>query len=375
MSRKDQRDDTYTKTDTDFTYYYHRGSDSGAPGCAGNIKPDAGRHHVRREFFMKTKKKEKKKGRVMWGFIYVLAFILAFCGSVLFKIAYNPFGDEFSVDWSDAIGTVHTDLSYGNGDANKFDLYVPADRSRENYGLIVYLHAGGFTGGDKADDEKILKWLCSKGYVTAGINYTLFGEEHPEANVYSQSLEIRESIPQVIAEAEKLGYHIDEMAVSGGSAGGCLALLYAYRDADSSPVPVKMVFEAVGPSSFYPEDWKSYGFDQDPEVARALFSVMAGRELTSEFGTPEYDEEIKDISALLWVDETTVPTLMAYGMYDKFQPYEGSVRLCEALEENGVPYDYYLCRHSGHGLQNDNKVYAEYMRAITDYLNTYMPVE
>lgn len=59
-------------------------------------------------------------------------------------------------------------------------------------------------------------------------------------------MEIRDSIPHVIAEAEKLGYKVDKMAISGGSAGGTLALLYAYRDAEQSPVPVKMVFEAVG---------------------------------------------------------------------------------------------------------------------------------
>ena len=86
-------------------------------------------------------------------------------------------------------------------------------------------------------------------------------------------------------------------------------------------------------------------------------------------------KEIKDISALLWVNENSVPTIMAYGKYDKVQPYEGSQRLLRALEENHVPHDYYLCTHSGHGLQNDNKVYGEYMRKILEYLDTYMPVK
>lgn len=328
---------------------------------------------------MSKEKKAKKEGRVMWGFIYVFTFIATFVGSVVFKIKHDPFGGEFTVDWNDSIGKVYTDISYGEGKANKFDLYVPADNSRPSYGLIVYLHAGGFTSGDKSDDSEILKWLCSKGYVTAGINYTLFSDEYPDANVYSQSMEIKESIPYVIAEAKKLGYSIDEMAISGGSAGGCLALLYAYRDANTSPVPVKMVFEAVGPSSFYPEDWKSYGLDLRNEktdaAARELFGTMVGKEIKSEFGTPEYEEDIKDISALLWIDKNTVPTLLAYGKYDKVQPYEGSQRLLKALEDHQVPHDYYLCEHSGHGLQNDNKVYGEYTRKILDYLATYMPTK
>lgn len=315
----------------------------------------------------------------MWGFIYVVTFIAAFLGSIVFKMNHDPFNGEFQTAWNDAVGTVYNDIAYGGGDANQFDLYVPADNSKSSYGLVVYLHAGGFTSGDKSGDAQILKWLCSKGYVTAGINYTLVSDEHPDASVYSQSMEIKESIPYVIAEAEKLGYHIDEMAISGGSAGCCLALLYAYRDAKTSPVPVKMVFGAVGPSSFYPEDWKCYGFDvksaENRAAARTMFSAMAGKELKAEFGTPEYDEEIKDISALLWINEHTVPTLLAYGKYDKVQPYEGSQRLLSALEDNHVPHDYYLCEHSGHGLQNDNQVYGEYMRKITEYLEMYMPVK
>lgn len=40
----------------------------------------------------------------------------------------------------------------------------------------MYLHAGGFTTGDKADDTAMLQWLCSKGYVaaTATVTETVF---------------------------------------------------------------------------------------------------------------------------------------------------------------------------------------------------------
>lgn len=305
----------------------------------------------------------------MFIFSCIFAFIISFAGSVIFKMTYvSPRMKKYSVKWSDEIGEIYTDFSYGEKPANKFDLYVPKDNTKENYGLIVYLHAGGFATGDKSDDAKMLQWLCSLGYVTAGINYTLFNEENPDANVYTQSMEIKESMPYIIEEAKKLGYNIDRMAMSGGSAGGCLALIYAYRDADTSPVPVKMVFEGVGPSSFYPEDWKNYGFDQNAEAAAGLFSVMTGKTITPElFGTPEHDELVKDTSALYWVNENSVPTVMAYGMYDTFQPYEGSVRLDEKLTKYNVPHEYIVFEHSGHGLQNDNKQGVEYMEKIVEY--------
>lgn len=323
-------------------------------------------------------RKDKKKGNKVGMFILLCvgAFIVSFTGSAIFKMTYtSPELKKYSVDWNDEIGTTYTDIAYGDGEANKFDLYVPADKTKETYGLVVYLHAGGFTTGDKSDDASMLQWLASKGYVTAGINYTLRDEEHPESSVYSQSMEIKSSIPVIVEEAKNLGYNLDTMAISGGSAGGTLAMLYAYRDADESPIPVKMLFEAVGPSSFYPEDWSPYGLDQNPNAAADLFSVIAGTEITADmFGTEAYEEAVKPISAYMWVNENSVPTVVAHGVYDKVAPFDTVKHLIHTLEENNVPHEYIEFPHSGHALQNDNDLYVKYMQTVEEYLDTYMPI-
>lgn len=324
---------------------------------------------------MKSKKKGRKTG--LFVLTCIVAFAAAFGVSNLIHVAYvNSITKKYSVKWNDSMGTIYTDLPYGGGEANKFDLYLPADASRKNYGLIIYLHPGGFTTGDKSGDAETLKYYCSLGYVTAGINYTLRTEEHPEANIYTQSMEIKEAVPYVVEKAKELGYNVNEMAMAGGSAGGCLALLYAYRDAAEAPVPVKMVFEGVGPSSFYPEDWTSYGTDQSPETAAALFGVMRGETVDPAIlGTEEYDELMKPISALLWVDRNTVPTVMAYGTYDKVQPFAAAERLDQKLTECGVDHVFIVCAHFGHGLQNDAKQGAEFGEATLQYLRKYMPVQ
>ncbi|MEY8463646.1 alpha/beta hydrolase [Streptococcus merionis] len=308
--------------------------------------------------------------------IFTLFFGLGAASKVLLEPAWAK---DYQTEWNDKIGTTVSDIAYGDGEAHKFDLYLPADKTKASYKLVVYLHAGGFTMGDKTDDREMLRWLASKGYVAAGINYTLRNEEN-NASVYSQSMEIKNSMPVVIEEAKKQGYTISEMAISGGSAGHALAMIYAYRDAKISPVPVKMVFGAVGPSSFYPEAWSNYGLDQNTEETReaaaGLFGIMAGKTITPDMiGSPEYDEAVKDISALLWIDEDSVPSLMAYGKYDKVQPYKASVRLQKRLEQFNVPHDYIVLEHSGHGLQNDDKEFQLYYQKIEDYLETYLPVE
>lgn len=320
-------------------------------------------------------KRQKKVKAVPIG-IGILVFILAFVGGVISKFAITPsWAKNYSVEWSDEIGTLKTDISYGDGEAHKFDLYLPKDNTRESYGLVVYLHAGGFTTGDKAEDRKTLSWLCSKGYVACGINYTLRTETN-NVSVLTQSNEIKAAIPVVIEEAKKLGYNITEMAMSGGSAGGCLAMLYAYRDATESPVPVKLLFEMVGPSSFYAEDWGIYGLDQNPEAAAELFGVMGGVELTPEMITSgEYVELMKPISAFRFVNQTSCPSLLLYGTHDRVQPWNGVRHLVKALDDNGVDYKLFEAPHSGHGVQNDNAVMKAYMEAVDEYLDKYMPVK
>ena len=56
----------------------------------------------------------------------ILAFLLAFGAGVVSKFAIQPgWAKEYSVKWSDEIGTLKEDLPYGDGEANKFDLYLP----------------------------------------------------------------------------------------------------------------------------------------------------------------------------------------------------------------------------------------------------------
>lgn len=324
---------------------------------------------------MSSNRKEKKVRAVPVG-IGILVFILAFGVGVVSKFAIQPsWAKEYSVKWSDEVGTLKSDLPYGDGEANKFDLYLPKDNSKDSYGLVVYLHAGGFTSGDKAGDIEMLSWLCSKGYVAAGINYTLRTDDHPEASVLTQSNEIKAAIPVVIEAAEKAGYHIDKMTMAGGSAGHCLAMIYTYRDGAEAPVPVVFTFGAVGPSCFYQEDWGIYGLDQNDEACAGMFSVMAGEEITEQdIRDGSYHEKVKPISAMEWISSNPVPSVIAYGKCDKVQPYLGSLRLKAALEENNVDFRYFELPHSGHGLQNDDAIQRQWMEAVEEYLDKYMPV-
>lgn len=54
------------------------------------------------------------------------------------------------------------------------------------------------------------------------------------------------------------------------------------------------------------------------------------------------------------------------------QAFSASKRLDTALTEHSVPHEYIVFRHSGHGLQNDNRQYKRYMEKVVEYLGKYM---
>lgn len=89
---------------------------------------------------------------------------------------------------------------------------------------------------------------------------------------------------------------------------------------------------------------------------------MAGTEISvQEIRDSSCLVKVKPISAVEWVGEKTVPSVVAYGTCDRGQPYLGFMRLKKAPEKNNVVCQYFEFPHSGHGLQNDSAIQKQWM--------------
>lgn len=299
----------------------------------------------------------------------IMAYIGVFIAVVVIGFVANLIltnDSSMNIDWNDSVGTVQEDIVYGDQEANKYDLYLPADTSKQSYGLVVYLHAGGFTSGDKRDDANILQWFTSKGYVAAGINYTLKTDSN-SASIFSMSNEIKAAVPQVVAKAKELGYNVDRMAMAGGSAGGGLAALYTYRDGKDAPVPIKFLWATVFPSSFEVDTTST-----DPQSAAAFLSVLAGKTITAEMiNDGSYKEALRPIESASWVDENSPPSLVAFGKYDRVMPFSVEP-LRDAYAKYNVPNDFIVFEHSGHGLHRDRDKQKLLMQKLNEYLDQYL---
>ena len=295
--------------------------------------------------------------------VFLLAFGVGFSVSVFRQPAL------LTVDKNAPPPIIKSELPYDTGEKHTFDLYLP-NTKKPAYGLVVYLHAGGFTAGDKTDDAEILNFFASKGYVSAGVNYSLRNENN-NASVLQMSNEIKSAIPKVIGYAEQLGYPIDKMAIAGGSAGHSLAMIYAYRDHKTAPVPVKLVYGAVGGGDFDLTKW--YKPDATPDERAAWVEVMTGVKMTPEqIKNDEFGAILKPINAADWIDKDSPPSLLAHGKLDKLVPFTAVTPIHQALEKYNVPHTALVFEHSGHGLHRDREMQKRFAQEIERYLAKYM---
>jgi len=124
----------------------------------------------------------------------------------------------------------------GDARKEKLDLYFPGGSARADRPAVVFIHGGGFTGGDKAEyrSASVSADLARAGYVVVSCNYVLGPKT--KAGVWPRNLaDCRDAVRWVRAHAPELGVNPDKIAVAGGSAGGYLALMVGLSDDKTGP--------------------------------------------------------------------------------------------------------------------------------------------
>lgn len=306
---------------------------------------------------------------IVLGYVVLFAavFVLSFHASIVrtVSVALKP----LKVKWTHRSGIICRDLPYKNDYGNAYDLYIPAglDPNRDQV-LILYIHGGGFTGGTKDGGKLWCKFLADKGYITAAVDYTVHNKKH-SSDLHRMNQEISDCVEAICKRCQELGYRVTGMATTGESAGGCLAMLYAYSQPTDAPIPIKFVFQQTGPAHFDPADWGN----SDAEAAASFLSMMTGKRITSEMVVNgEAEQEMIAISPACLVNSGTVPTLCAYGPKDKIVPPVLKFKLFEAFEQYGVPYDYIEFPNSNHGMYSDPDKQREYITKVLEYCKTYL---
>jgi acetyl esterase/lipase len=275
---------------------------------------------------------------------------------------------------------VFSNLSYGLNESNTYDLYMPSGiNMKESQGLILMVHGGSWVSGKKEDMAEHCIRLSDKGYITATMNYTLC-TNHGTACVETMLDEISVCILEIKRKVESLGISVNNMAITGTSAGGHLALLYAYRRADVAAIPIRFVFQQVAPIDFHAETW-SLGMSEltmfnDQSRYLHFLNMISGKTHTlDQLMNGELEDDIMALSPCSYIDDNSVPTILSYGKHDVTIGNLHQDFLLDKLDEYGVPYDYILFENSGHLLNKDPDKLEELYDTVMEYAETYFVTE
>lgn len=199
---------------------------------------------------------------------------------------------------------VSQDIQYGTAtnEAGKeeklfLDVYQPKGDKLKSRPAVIFVHGGGFTGGDKVGgiEQQLAIILAHKGYVTLSINYRL--RKNPSADYPGTFRDADDdayaAFQWLLQNRDKYRIDTSHIAFGGHSAGSNIVTDLCYSDWSKKPVPKDGVFAVIsmaGPSMVFGSPKKADPFDviihgEDDE----LVPVDGSRQLSARMdsiGTP-----------------------------------------------------------------------------------------
>lgn len=262
---------------------------------------------------------------------------------------------------------VYNEMVYGDSRGQELDLCLP--RGKSETGLILLIHGGAWVSGNKEVYRDRMHDYCTRlGYAAATINYRFLSEDVSMADIL---YDITLALKKIQSIANKKEITLTGMLLTGHSAGGHLAELYAYQCTDISPIVPKAVVAEAGPADLTDKNMLLHNALGNPESLAQLFSNACGYRFTAET-MDEALPYLEKISPIYYVRENSVPTLLCHGMKETVVPYAQAVALTQKLEACGVPHDFVSFPNSNHGLDRDPDCSAQAQVLFERYAQQYL---
>lgn len=248
-------------------------------------------------------------------------------------------------------------VAYGSFRSSKMDVYLPANRNTKTP-FIILIHGGAWIMGDKFLNTATQEAMLAKGIASININYRFAdnGQTH-----YPEMLaDIDSAVNYCIAHAAEWNTRKDGFITSGHSAGGHLALLYAY----SSSKKINAIIAESAPTDVADTTFLNY------QAKLGMLSVvekMANGKYVA--GLPQ-PAGYKASSPIYFVKN--IPTLLIHGTLDKTVPYAQSVKLDSVLQSKNIMHKFLPVIGAGHDLNfNDPKTKSMIMDEMIKWAFRY----
>ena len=218
--------------------------------------------------------------------------------------------------------------------------------------LIIFIHGGSWTGGDKIDYLVYLLSYAEKGYITASLSYR-FAQE---AKFPAALEDVICGVEWLKANGAEYGIDSSNVALVGGSAGGHLALMTAYTiggpydsgncNSDHASPRVNAVVNFYGPTDLTTE----YAISRDET------KYFLGIEYKND------PDRFLMASPVHFVTSDDPPTMTFIGTLDELVPVYQTDVLNETLTAADVPHNYHRLKGWPHTMDAAVAVneYAQY---------------
>lgn len=241
-------------------------------------------------------------------------------------------------------GSIDIDLDYcvtDEGVKLNMDLYHP-DTGTGPAPVVIYIHGGGWTGGDKSDGAGMLftQPLRENGYLVAAINYRLA----PTYPFPAPIEDVKCAVRHLRANAEKYNLDPNRIGVLGGSSGGHLASLLGLADEsagwdvgqfEDQSSHVDAVVDLWGPADLT-------RFDYNP--SREVYKTVFGAE------NPQ-DPILEKYNPVTYISPDDPPFLILHGEDDETVPPIQSQIFFDQLKAAGVPVELVMVKNAAHSLR------------------------
>ncbi len=243
---------------------------------------------------------------------------------------------------------IHSGLTYAEISGFRpllLDLHVPDDAA--GVPVVVWIHGGGFTSGDRRhlpptlEPGSVFAALTGAGLACATVDYRLAAE----AGWPAQRDDIAAAISFLRARAGEFGLDAARLGVWGESAGGHLALMAGLADPGIAAVV-----------AWYPLT----------DLALLPPSAFDGAEQTRLLGqrAAELPGLIADASPITHVSAAAPPCLLVHGDRDEALPALHSERFHQALTAAGVESACHIVPGAGHCFTGHGDVPGLIARAV-----------
>jgi acetyl esterase/lipase len=246
-------------------------------------------------------------------------------------------------------------VAYGTDAKQVMDIYLPVSRRADSTKVIVMIHGGAWSSGDKSDFAAAVDTLKKRlpDYAIFNINYRLSDGVN---NIFpTQENDVKTAVRYIYGKASD--YQVStKFVLMGASAGGHLAMLQGYKD--SVPVKPKAIVSFFGPSDMMDMYFNPVG--GNPLLAAGVAQAV-GR-------TPFVDPQIYiSSSPVNFITGGSAPTILLHGGLDPLVQPSQSIAVQTRLSFFNITNQYVFYPTGGHG-DWDATTYTDAFNKIQAFL-------